>query len=403
MKKQLSPSVQWVGVKDPELEIFDIVVPTEHGTTYNSYLVRGEKVNVLIDVSKANFAEEYFGNLEKILPITDIDYVVVQHTEPDHSGCLLELLKRHPEITVIHSKPCKKFIENLVNREFKSWSINSGDELDLGGKTLRFFVTPFLHWPDTMMSYLVEEEILFPCDVMGAHFTSERNDAIMNSELDDEDYKTSIEAFKFYYSMIMRPYKEHFLKAYKLIGDLPKKIIAPSHGPVLDRDPEFFLEWYHEQAQNYLKRLNGQKVTIIYASSYGNTVLMMNAVKVGLEEAGIEVVTFDAATADMNEMVDSIELSAGILFGTSTINAKAPEPVLSLVANLVVLNVSGRKAGVFGSYGWSGEGISMTEGLCEVMHMKIVQDAYKVQMRPSAEQLEEGRQWGYGFGLKIIE
>lgn len=233
MRTAICPGVTWVGVKDPELKIFDIVVPTEFGTTYNSYLIQGEKATALIDTSKMNFSAEYFANLEKIMPLEKIDYVVVQHTEPDHAGCLLELIRRHPNITVIHSRPCTKFIENLVNCPFHSKSINNGDEIDLGGKTLRFFVTPFLHWPDTMVSYLVEDQVLFSCDVE--------------------------------------------------------------------------------------------------------------------------------------------------------------------------LNVVGRKAAVFSSCGWSGEGITMTKGICEVMHMKVVQEPFKVQMTPSATQLDEGRQWGYQFGLKVIE
>ncbi|WP_027389491.1 FprA family A-type flavoprotein [Chrysiogenes arsenatis] len=403
MRTTICPGVTWVGVKDPELEIFDIVVPTEFGTTYNSYLIQGEKATALIDTSKLNFSAEYFANVETLTPLDKIDYVVVQHTEPDHAGCLLELIRRHPNITVIHSKPCTKFIENLVNCPFNSKPINNGDEIDLGGKTLRFYVTPFLHWPDTMVSYLVEDQVLFSCDIMGSHFTSRSNDAIFNSELDPEDFGSSVASFKYYYSMIMRPYKEHIIKAFKLLDPLQKKVIATSHGPILDRDPSYYYDWYALQATNYLKRISSQKVTIIYASSYGNTVKMMEAVCAGLEDAGVELVAYDAATAPMEAMIDSIELSAGVIFGTSTINSKAPEPILSVIANLVVLNVVGRKAAVFGSYGWSGEGITMTEGICDVMHMKVVQEAFKVQMTPSAAQLDEGRQWGYQFGLKVIE
>ncbi|NLU35276.1 MAG: FprA family A-type flavoprotein [Wolinella succinogenes] len=403
MRTLLAPSVHWVGVKDPELAIFDIVVPTEHGTTYNSYLIQGSEKCALIDTSKANFSKEYFTHLEKHLPLQKIDYIVVQHTEPDHAGCLREFLERHPEVTLIHSKPCKRFIQTLTNLPFNSMAIESGDELDLGGKTLRFFSTPFLHWPDTMMSYLVEDKILFSCDVMGSHFTSETNPEIFNSLLDEKDYLASIEAFKYYYAMIMRPYKEHIIKAFELLEKLDVQMIAPSHGPILDMEPRFFFDWYRARAKNYLLRLNGQKVTIIYASAYGNTAKMMESVKAGLLDAGVEVAVFDASSSAMTEMIDSIELSTGILLGTSTINAKAPEPILHLIANLVVLSMNGRKAGVFGSFGWSGEGIAMTERICEVMKMKIVQEPYKVQMAPSSAQLEEGREWGYNFGLKIIE
>ncbi|MBB5022686.1 FprA family A-type flavoprotein [Desulfurispira natronophila] len=402
MTQKIANDVYWVGVRDASLVVFDIVVPTEHGTTYNSYLIKGEKHNVLLDTSKKDFSETYFANLEEICPVKEIDYVVVHHTEPDHSGALKELLQRNPDITVIHSRPCRKFLDNLLNQDFKSWVISSGDTLDLGGKTLKFFVTPFLHWPDTMMSYLEEEQILFSCDFMGAHYTTEKTDSILNSALSEEDHKDMVEAFEFYYSMIMRPYNEHILKAIKMLDELEIRMVAPSHGMVMDKNPQQFYEWYREKANNYLVRLQSKRATIVYASAYGNTARVMEFVREGMEDAGVEVDVFDTSSAPMEQIINSIELASAVVFGTSTINAKAPEPIFSVIANLVVLNVSGRKAAVFGSFGWSGEGITMCEDLCRAMHMKLEQEPFRVQMTPSDEQLDQAREWGYGLGLKVL-
>ncbi len=182
--------IYWVGVKDPELEIFDIVIPTEHGTTYNSYLVKGgtEKC-ALIEACKLTFKDEYIQKVEQVMPIKDIDYIILNHNEPDHSGALPALLDINPDMEVIYSKTAKTFVENIVNREFNGRAVG-GDEdvIELGGKTLRFFHTPFLHWPDTMFTYLVEEKTLFPCDFLGgAHYCPKGGEYIFNKDIPNKE------------------------------------------------------------------------------------------------------------------------------------------------------------------------------------------------------------------------
>src|SRR3990170_4369887 len=204
----LAPDVHCVGVKDPGLTIFDIVIPTEHGTTYNSYLVKGTEKTALID------------------------YVIVNHSEPDHAGALVELLERNPSVTVLLSRSAKTFVDNLVNAGFPFRIVNDDEKLPLGGKTLRFINAPFLHWPDTILTYLVEDRILFPCDFLGSHFASKE---FYNDELQEPEKARN--AFEFYYSTIMRPYKEHVLKACERLKSFPVSMIAPSHWPILRKDP----------------------------------------------------------------------------------------------------------------------------------------------------------------------
>jgi len=396
----LKNDIYWVGVKDPELEIFDIVIPTEHGTTYNSYLVKGTEKCALIEACKLNFVDEYIQKVEQVMPIKDIDYIILNHNEPDHSGALPALLDINPNMEVIYSKTAKTFVENIVNRDFNGRAVGDEDSIDLGGKTLRFFHTPFLHWPDTMFTYLVEEKVLFPCDFLGAHYCP-RGDVILNSEL--ENRPEARKAFEFYYSMIMRPYKEHITKALEKIKEIQIDMVCPSHGPVLVEDIRSYMNFYEISAARFYKNMLHKQVTLVYATAYGNTKKLADAITTGIEEVGVKVHSFDCATTDVMTMIDSIEVSHGVLIGTPTLNAKAPHPILDLFSFFVVLNVVNRTGGCFGSFGWSGEGVRVSEDIMKSMRMKLPLPAFKVKMTPSEQELAEAYQWGRDFGMNILE
>lgn len=389
-------NIHWVGVLDPKLEVFDIVIPTEHGTTYNSYLVEGTDKKALIEANKGCFSKEYIETVEEVCPITDIDYIILNHNEPDHSGALPAILEKNPNIEVIYSKTGKSFVQNIVNGEFNGRAVGDTDTIDLGGKTLRFFHTPFLHWPDTMFTYLEEEQILFPCDFLGAHYCGDElfNDKLANKE-------EAKEAFVFYYNCIMRPYKEHIINAFKKMEGVDVKMICPSHGPILREDINFYMDFYKTQANRYYLNVTNKQVTIIYASAYDNTKMLAEAIKAGIEETGLLAKIYDAA-GNMNDMIDDIEISHGLLMGTATINAKAPKPIFNIFSNLVTLNIAHRKAGAFGSYGWSGEGVKMCEDILRTMRMKLPLDNFKVKMTPSAQELEDAKEWGKNFGMQVL-
>lgn len=397
---ELKKDVYWVGVKDPQLEIFDIVIPTEHGTTYNSYLVKGTEKCALIEACKLNFQKEYIERIEEIMPVSKIDYIILNHNEPDHSGALPIILDLNPDIEVLYSKTAKTFVENIVNHDFKGRAVSDEDVIDLGGKTLRFFHTPFLHWPDTMFTYLVEDSILFPCDFLGAHYCP-KGDVLLNKDLTNKE--EAKEAFKFYYSMIMRPYKEHITKALEKISHLKMDMVCPSHGPMLVEDLDFYLDFYAKSAARYYKNMENRQVTLIYATAYGNTKKLADAIRSGIEEVGVKVEMFDAATTDVMTLIDSIEISHGVLIGTPTLNAKAPHPILDMFAYFVVLNVVNRLGGCFGSYGWSGEGVKVSEDIMKSMRMKLPLPSFKVKMTPSDHELSEAYQWGRDFGMNVLE
>jgi len=387
----LVPDVYWVGAKDPGLTVFDIVIPTKYGTTYNSYLVRGTDRTALIDCVKRPFAEELFRNISEILPLTKIDYVVINHSEPDHSGALAELLSRHPGVTVLLSRSAKTFVDNLVNAGFRYRIVNDNEEVALGGKTLRFINAPFLHWPDTILTYLVEDEILFPCDFLGAHYSSPE---FFNDELAEPE--KARKAFEFYYGAIMRPYKEHVLKACERLKELPLSMIAPSHGPILRKDPRSYLSRYEERA-SVLSRIKDKKVAIVYASAYGNTAAMAEKVAEGVRAGGLIPVLLNSVEVPMDKIIDELEESAGFLIGTPTLNSNIPYPILQMIASLVVLNVKGKPASVFGSYGWSGEAIKTVQDILTSMRIKVTPEPIRVRMTPSEADLKSCVDFGKQF------
>lgn len=392
----LSPDVHAVGVKDPGLTVFDIVIPTEFGTTYNAYLVKGTAKTALIDCVKRQFSEELFRNLAGLVPVENVDYVIVNHSEPDHAGALVDLLARNPGVTVLLSRSAKTFVDNLVNAGFGFRIVNDNDELALGGKTLRFINAPFLHWPDTILTYLVEDRILFPCDFLGAHYASPE---YFNDELADPG--KARKAFEFYYGTIMRPYKEHILKACARVRECAPAMIAPSHGPILRRDPMSYLDWYEARAAAGSK-VDPKKVAVVYTSAYGNTGMMAARVAEGISAGGAVPVVLNCVETPMQGIVDELETAAGFLVGTPTLNGNVPHPILALIANMVVLNMRGKPASVFGSYGWSGEAVKTVQDILASMRIKVAPEPIKVRMTPSDADLKTCFDFGKQFAGIVL-
>jgi len=397
---QVKEGVFWIGVKDAELAVFDIVIPTDYGTTYNSYLVMGEEKTGLIDCVKRPFYKEWLDMISEHISPEKLDFVVVNHSEPDHSGAIVDLLKVNPGIKVYLSKAAKGFVDNIVNGEYDFQIVKDGEEIELGGKKLKFILAPFLHWPDTIFTYDDGDEVLFPCDAFGAHFCT---DKVFNDELSEEERKSSVQAFQYYYNTIMRPYKDYILKAYDKIKDMKIDIIAPSHGPVLREDVWSYVNWYREKASILERKGDKKRVAIIYASAYGNTAAMAKKVAEGADMPGVHVRLMNTVEAPMNEIIDEIELADGVVFGTSTLNATIPKPILNIIANMVVLNVKGKLFSVFGSYGWSGEAIKMVQDILTTMRLKGGAEPVRVRLTPSEDELVQCEQLGEEFGKKVLE
>jgi len=258
---QINDDLYWVGALDPDLRVFDIIMYTEYGTSYNSYLLKGSQKTVLFETVKSKFHDEWITKIQSVTPLEDIDYIVLDHTEPDHAGSLEFILDKCPNATVVGSKQAIKYLVEIANKEFKSLSVVDGDVLELGDKTLQFISAPFLHWPDTMYSYIKESKTLITCDSFGCHYS----DSKMFNDLIDGDFT---DAYKYYFDMIMGPFKPHVLSALKKLKEIDIDIICPGHGPILRSNLDKYLDLYKEWATTPPKE---QSVVIPYVSAYGYT------------------------------------------------------------------------------------------------------------------------------------
>ncbi|KJS17553.1 MAG: lactamase [Peptococcaceae bacterium BRH_c4b] len=385
----IKEGVYWVGARDPELRVFDIVMETVYGTTYNAYLVVGEKV-ALIDTVKERCYEQLVEKISEIVPVAEIDYIIANHTEPDHSGSLARLLKETPKAQVLGSKPALMFLKEIVNFDFNQRVVAHGEELDLGGKTLKFISAPFLHWPDSMFTYLKEDKLLCPCDAFGCHYCSEE----MFNDLVADDMS---DAFKYYFDVIVSPFRNYVLEAAEKIKDLEIDIIAPSHGPILRQDPWSYVEKYAGWSRREEDLTRQKSVPVIYTSAYGNTARLAGKIAQGLEESGVKTELLELGKVTDAEIIARIEAAPGFLIGSPTINRDAVPPVWYLLALVSAITNKGKPAAAFGSYGWSGEAVKLIEQRLSGLQLKVGLPGLRVNFVPTEKSLDEAREFGKSF------
>ena len=387
---KIKDNVHWIGVKDPGLRVFDVIMSTEKGTTYNSYLIDDEKV-AIIDAVKTGFYEEYIKNIKEVIGDRKVDYIIVNHTELDHSGSLKELIEEYPEATVYGSKPAIMYLKNIVNGDFTSHTVADGETLSLGKRTLKFISAPFLHWPDTMFEYSEFDKILFTCDAFGSHYCSEN---MFDDEAGDFSYE-----FKYYFDVIMGPFKKHVLTAMDKIEDLDMDMICTSHGPILRTDPKKRIPLYREWSQSALKTREEKVVSIFYVTAYNNTEHMAEVLKDTVEKAGFKTNLFNITSKEISELVDMIENSDALLIGSPTINQDALKPVWDLLSQVSPITNRGKIGGAFGSYGWSGEAVGMINQRLKSLKFRVVDEGIRVNFVPSDKDIEDI----VSYGKKVVE
>ncbi|MBI5918567.1 MAG: FprA family A-type flavoprotein [Nitrosomonadales bacterium] len=395
---EITPGTHWIGALDPGLREFDIILKTANGTTYNSYCVRGSQGVAVIDTVKASHSDEFFARLEQVARYDEISTIVLNHLEPDHSGALPELMRRAPQAKLYISAKAQLMLKALVrDSELDFTIVQTGDTVTLGDRTLRFFSTPFLHWPDTQCTLLEEQQILFSGDVFGCHFCDAR---LFNDRVGDFRF-----SFEYYYQHIMRPFREHVLVALELLEPLTLKLIAPAHGPILREAPRSYVQRYRQLASPLLPNEIGahdKSLLIFYISSYGNTARMAQAVSEGAETiAGVRVSLYDLQAGGDLPFVDLIEEADGIVIGSPTINGDAVKPVWDLLSSLAVIKVSDKLGGAFGSYGWSGEAINMIEDRLRGLKLRVPVKGVRARLIPAAEELERCHDLGRQLALHL--
>lgn len=389
----LAKDIYFIGVFDPDIRTFDIVMRTANGSSYNAYLIKTSEGVIIVDTVKKEFQDEFFLHVNALCSYEEIKYVIIHHIEPDHSGALPELIRRAPHAKVLISPQATMMLKALTNTEEINFeTIWTNKQLTLGGKTITFLTTPYLHWPETMSSYVHEDKLLFSGDVFGSHYFDKR---LFDDKVGDFSY-----AFQYYYDHIMRPFQSYVKSALKLYERFEIALIAPLHGPILREKPQQYLEAYKQWSHKDEHSSTEKKIlSIFYLTSYKNTQEMAYAICEGCESVeGVVANMYDLASIEEPNMMKILEESDGFLIGTPTINADAPKPVWDLLSCLMFLDKQGKCAGAFGSYGWSGEAVDHILARLKSLKLRVPPLApLKIKLIPSQTELEECRLFGVEF------
>ncbi len=372
---ELKPGIHFVGSRDWDRRMFDALVPLPEGTSYNSYLVIGDDAVALVDTVNPGFEEELLAKLEELLGDRDVDYIVMNHAEPDHAGGIPAVRNRYPNARVLATARGVEMAKIYFDvPDDRSQAVADGDTVELGGKTLRFIEAPMLHWPETMFTYVEEDRLLMTCDFFGSHTA-----AGLYSDEDDD----LIPRLQRYFGEIMMPYRRMGQRALGKIEDLEIDLIGPSHGP-LHREIEPVLEPYRRWTAGEL----AEKVLIAYVSMWGSTRDMAHQMAQSLGDRGVEVKLYDVLTTDTAEIARDLVDASAIVLGAPTVLA-GMHPVGVNAANLVrALRPPARYAAVLSSHGWSGGAMKQVEEVLGGTDLEMV-GYIDVKGPATAETLED--------------
>jgi len=356
--RKLKANIFWVGAIDWDRRLFDELIPLPDGTSYNAYLVKGSEKTALIDTVDPTMARVLTNNLNQ-LDVKNIDYVIANHAEQDHSGTLPQILKLYPNAKVVATPKCKSLLMDLLLiPESKIMTVDDRETVSLGNKTLEFIHAPWVHWPETMLTYLREDKILFTCDLFGSHFAT--------SNLYVTDEATVYEAAKRYYAEIMMPFRTVIQKNLEKIKDLRIDMIAPSHGPIYDK-PGFIVEAYRDWVYSPPKNI----VVLPYLSMHGSTKKMVEYFVDALVERGITVKQFNLAKTDIGKLAMALVDAATIVVGSPTVLV-GPHP--NVVYGVYLVNALRPKlkfASIIGSYGWGSRMVEQIKGMLSNLKVEL--------------------------------
>jgi len=386
---KISEGVCWVGIRDWNRRLFDALIPLPRGTTYNSYLVIGESKKALIDTVNPGFEKEFEDRIRKVVDPSEIDYVIMNHAEPDHAGAIPYIMSINSKAKLVTSNRGAKMAQTFYKvPEERIIAVRDGDTIDLGGKTLRFIEAPMLHWPETMFTYLQENKILFPCDFFGSH----RADGLYDDEVED-----LIVYAQRYFGEIMMPFRLMGQKALEKIKDLEIEIIAPSHGPI-HRNPEHILEAYRKWVNGETK----QKAIIVYATMWKSTEKMIQPIADTLTSEGVEVVVYNLTLSDIGDIAKDLVDSRAIVLGAPTVLGGI-HPLAVYAAYLVKALRPPLKYGVvLSSYGWGGGAVKQAQEVLEPLKMELV-GAMEINGPPTKDDITKIIEIGKTLAKKINE
>jgi len=357
--RELKSGIYSVGAIDWDRRLFDSLIPLPDGTSYNAYLIRGSARTALIDTVDPPMRAVLFENLDG-LGIKKIDYVVFNHAEPDHSGCITEILGKYPQAKALCTPKCQEILTDRFGVPAARFqTVADGETIALGGRTLEFIHAPWVHWPETMLTYLREDRILFPCDLFGAHLAT--------TDMYARDEGQSYEAAKRFYAEIMMPFRANIQKHLERIKGYAIDIIAPSHGPMHDK-PAFILDAY----RRWIDDTPGNVVVLPYISMHGSTRRMVAHLVAALAQEGVTVRQFDLAATDIGKLAMALVDAATVVIGTPTVLA-GPHPNVAHAAFLAnALRPKARFAAVIGSYGWGGKAVEQLVAMLPNLKVEVL-------------------------------
>jgi anaerobic nitric oxide reductase flavorubredoxin len=398
MAKQITKNIKWVGKVDWELTTFHgNELSTGHGSSYNSYLIRGPKKTVLIDTVWGPYDREFVCRLKQEIPLDQIDAVVMQHNESDHSGALVELMRLIPDTPIYCTAKGEAILRGHYHKDWNYINVKTGDILELGaGESLTFIEAPMLHWPDTMFSYYNGEGgVLFSNDAFGQHYASENlfNDEVPPAEMMYEAEKYYANILNAFSPMVMRKVKE------VVAMNLPLSMICPSHGVIWRKNPSQIVEQYLKWADAYQEN----QITIAYDSMWNSTRLMAEAIARGIKAASplTAVKLFNAAKEDKNDILTEMFHSKAILVGSPTINSACSFAIAGLLEMIKGMKFKNKKAAAFGSYGWSGESNKIISNGLSEGGLDVVDEGLRTLWVPDKKALETCEEYGKEFAKKL--
>lgn len=393
---KITEGIYSVGIQNPNMRVFDIIMTTDSGTSYNSYLVRGKEKTALIETCHENFFDQYLANIEEVCPLEEVDYIIMNHNEPDHSGSLAKLLSKMPNAEVIASQAGALYLKNITNRsDLAVRKVKDGEKLDLGGRELTFCFAPNLHWPDSMFTWVEDAKTLFTCDFLGCHYcepyTFDSNIAYP---------KAYDAALKLYYTAIFGPFASFVRKGLQKVNSLGEiDYICTSHGPVLTKDGRMqqVLDAYDKWSQPVVNEV--PLIPVFYVSAYGNTEKLAEKIREGILEVkpNAECKLYNIIEHDMASLHALINRCDAVAVGSPTLNRDAVAPVWNLLAGIDAINSAKKPALVFGSYGWTGEAVGNLQARLTGLKMNVFGEGLKVTFVPSEEDLEHAKEMGKAF------
>lgn len=393
--KALLENIYCLRVEDRKTRMFEGMWPIDKvGITYNSYLIR-DKQNVLIDLTKELFQEEFLEELKALVDPASINYLVVNHMEPDHSGALRAFRELAPQAIILGTKKAVKMMDDFFGITENVQAVTDGEELDLGSHKLRFFTAPMVHWPETMLTYESQTQTLFTCDAFGGY-------GIPEEGIFDGDYKDlsffEEESLR-YYANIVGAFSKPVLNVGKKLEGVPVKIIAPSHGLVWNKDPQHIIDLYMRWS-NYGQDKAEKGVTLLHGSMYGNTDKMAMEVKKGLEASGVSVITHDVTSTHASYILSSLWINQGVVIGAPTYEGGL-FPTMAMVLHMAeIKRVMNKQAIYFGSYGWGGGATRFLKSQFEKMKWEL-SETLEFAGEASEEELREAFELGKRFGQII--